>query len=151
MLKVTPFLLLPFLDGVPIYFAIPELPQRYWVFPQSLNYLFSPHYGVSQSFRRGVTSEATNGGATNEVIKANEHWRKAHHSGSRRPNLTICEHYTKIRLILYLLLIFLILSINWQHNNLPSYYNKTDGSGQEVSSPYRETSSKFCAGLYWRS
>jgi hypothetical protein len=32
----------------------------------------SENYGVSRSFRRGVTSEATNGGATNEVIKANE-------------------------------------------------------------------------------
>ncbi len=66
----------------------------------------SEHYGVSRSFRRGATSEATNGGATNEVIEANGRWRKSHQSGSRRPNLTIREHYTDIRMILDLLLKF---------------------------------------------
>lgn len=66
----------------------------------------SEEYGLSRSFRRGATSVATNRGATNETIEANGRWRKSHQSGSRRPNVTIREHYTDIRLILDQLLTF---------------------------------------------
>lgn len=57
-------------------------------------------YGVSRSFRRGATSEATNRGASAETIELTGRWRKSNQSGARRPNVTIREHYTDIRLTL---------------------------------------------------
>jgi hypothetical protein len=70
------------------------------------NLEIAEHDGVSRSFRRGATSEATNAGANVEVIEANGWWKKVHQSGSRRPNLTTRKHYTDVRLILEFLLKF---------------------------------------------
>jgi hypothetical protein len=55
-------------------------------------------YGLSRSFRRGATSEATNRGASSETIELIGRWRKSHQKGPGRPNVTIREHYTDIRL-----------------------------------------------------
>lgn len=55
-------------------------------------------YGVSRSFRRGATSEATNRGASAETIELIGRWRKSHQSKASRSNVTIREHYTDIRL-----------------------------------------------------
>jgi hypothetical protein len=54
-------------------------------------------YGVSRSFCRGGTSEATNQGAPPQVIELNGRWRKSNQSGASRPNVSICEHYMDIR------------------------------------------------------
>jgi hypothetical protein len=66
----------------------------------------SEEYGISRSFRRGGTSEATNKGAPPHVIELNGRWRKSHQSGASRPNVTIREHYTDVRLVLDQLLEF---------------------------------------------
>jgi hypothetical protein len=63
-------------------------------------------YGVSRSFRRGGTSEATNQSAPPQVVELNGRWRKSNQSGASRPNVTIREHYTDIRLMLDQLLDF---------------------------------------------
>jgi hypothetical protein len=63
-------------------------------------------YGVSRSFRRGATSEVTSQGALPSVIELNGRWRKSHQSGASRPNVTIREHYTDVRLTLNPLLAF---------------------------------------------
>jgi hypothetical protein len=66
----------------------------------------SEEYGVSRSFRRGGTSEATNKGAPPGVVELNGRWRKSNQSGARKPNITIREHYVDIRLVLDQLLEF---------------------------------------------
>jgi hypothetical protein len=63
-------------------------------------------YGVSRSFRRGGTSEATNNGALPHVVELNGRWRKVNQSGASRPSITIREHYTDVRLTLKPLLAF---------------------------------------------
>ncbi len=60
----------------------------------------SEDYGVSRSFRWGGTLEATNQGAPPQVIALNGRWRKSNQSGASKPNVTIREHYTDIRLVL---------------------------------------------------
>jgi hypothetical protein len=58
-------------------------------------------YGVSRSFRRGGgTSEATNKGADTSVLELNGRWRKKERSGASRPNISVREHYTDVRLVL---------------------------------------------------
>ncbi len=79
---------------------------------QAKPHLFPPDlevtedYGVSRSFRRGGTSEATNNGAPPHVIELNGRWRKSNQSGASRPNVTIREHYVDVRLALNQLLEF---------------------------------------------
>jgi hypothetical protein len=63
-------------------------------------------YGVSRSFRRGGTSTAVNNGAPSDVVELNGRWRRDHQSGASRPNITIREHYTDVRLTLNPLLEF---------------------------------------------
>jgi len=63
-------------------------------------------YGVSRSFRRGGTSEATKNGALPHVVELNGRWRKVNQSGASRPSITIREHYTDVRLTLKPLLAF---------------------------------------------
>jgi hypothetical protein len=63
-------------------------------------------YGVSRSFRRGGTSTAINNGAHPDVVEMNGRWRKVHQGGASRPNITIREHYTDVRLTLNPLLEF---------------------------------------------
>ncbi len=63
-------------------------------------------YGVSRSFCRGGTTAVTNNGAPPMVIELNGRWRKSHQGGARRPNVTIREHYTDVRLVLDQLLEF---------------------------------------------
>jgi len=63
-------------------------------------------YRLSRSFRRGGTSEATNEGAKPNVLELNGRWRKKHQSGASRPNVSIREHYTDVRLTLKPLLAF---------------------------------------------
>jgi hypothetical protein len=63
-------------------------------------------YGVSRSFRRGSMSVATNNGAPDHVIELNGRWRRVNQSGASRPNITIREHYTDVRLVLDQLLEF---------------------------------------------
>jgi hypothetical protein len=66
----------------------------------------SEEYGVSRSFRRGGTSEATNKGAPDHVVELNGRWRKSNQAGASKPNITIREHYIDIRLVLDQLLEF---------------------------------------------
>ncbi len=63
-------------------------------------------YGISRSFRRGATSEATNRGAPPDVVELNGQWRKSLKSGASRPNVTIREHYIDVCLTLNRLLEF---------------------------------------------
>ncbi len=63
-------------------------------------------YGVSRSFRRGGTSTATNNGAPPLVTELNGRWRKKEQSGASRPNITVREHYTDVRMVLDQLLEF---------------------------------------------
>lgn len=63
-------------------------------------------YGISRSFRRGATSEVMNKLGNSEVVEANGRWRKTNQAGAKRPNITIREHYTDVRLIVDLLLRF---------------------------------------------
>jgi len=48
----------------------------------------------------GGTSEATNKGADTSVLELNGRWRKKERSGASRPNISVREHYTDVRLVL---------------------------------------------------
>jgi hypothetical protein len=63
-------------------------------------------YGISRSFQRGATSEVMNRLGNSEVVEANGRWCKSNQGGAKRPNLTIHEHYTDVRLTVDLLLRF---------------------------------------------
>ena len=54
------------------------------------------YYGLSQSFRRGSTSEAINRGVPEYVIDRNNRWRKAEQSGARKMKLVMRENYTDV-------------------------------------------------------
>ena len=54
----------------------------------------------------GGTSTATNNGAPPLVIELNGRWRKKEQSGASRPNITVREHYTDVRMVLDQLLEF---------------------------------------------
>lgn len=63
-------------------------------------------YGLSRSFRRGATSEATNRGVPADVIDANNRWRVVHAAGSRLAPMAMRDHYTDVKLVLNKLLKF---------------------------------------------
>jgi len=63
-------------------------------------------YGISRSFRCEATSEVMNKIGNSKVVKANGRWRKTNQAGAKHPIITICKHYTDVRLVVDILLLF---------------------------------------------
>lgn len=55
-------------------------------------------YGIRRSFRRGSTSRATDMGVPEDVINANNRWRKHEKAKARKAKLEMVEHYTDVTL-----------------------------------------------------
>jgi hypothetical protein len=63
-------------------------------------------YGISRSFRRGATSRAADLALSDKIVNANNRWRSVDEAGSKKPSMTIRDHYTDIRLTINLQLQF---------------------------------------------
>jgi hypothetical protein len=63
-------------------------------------------YSARRSFKRGATSQALNKKIPQDVIEANNHWRKDEKSRGSTPHMALLERYTDARAVVPLLVRF---------------------------------------------
>jgi hypothetical protein len=64
------------------------------------------HFGISRSFRRGATSTARVRGVTDRQVDMINRWRSFENSKGRRPQLSMHDHYSDIRIMIPELVMF---------------------------------------------
>ena len=62
------------------------------VLPESVD--VKKEFSTYRSFRRGSTSEAQNAGMPQQVIEANNRWRKLSRAKGMKPSMSMMEHYS---------------------------------------------------------
>ena len=77
-------------------------------------------YGMSRSLRRGATSEAQNAQIPQEVVEANNRWRKHCRSRGITPGMSMMEWYTDAKASILSLIQFSgSLSLDTANNDVP--------------------------------